>query len=139
MKDFEDVIIEIGMKNLEMEMNRWDSLDNKAVGIIGIAGFLTTLWSLLRLNPLLLIPLILAIFFSFGALWIRGTDMLSTKNLIDELRDSPKETQLRRTAATIAYVENRIRSTCSMKALWLKGAFIFLSAGLMVVIFSFLA
>lgn len=138
MKSFEEVVIEIGMENLQMELNRWDTIDNKALGVVGIAGLLTTLWTFLNMNPLFLLPLIAAIFCSLACLWVRGTEMLSTQFLIDDFKDEEHVMQLRRTARTIAKVERCLRIVCARKAWWLRLAFIFLAGGLILLIFSFL-
>jgi hypothetical protein len=45
MKDFDDSLLEIALKNIEIERTRLKDIDTKAIGIIAIVGILVTFLS----------------------------------------------------------------------------------------------
>ncbi len=142
MKDFEDAMLEVAYKNLESENNRFKDIDTKVIGIITVTGilmtFLTKSASSGNIVSILFILTALSflgtILLSVSAIRTRWTGAVSTKNLIDELKDKANENQLRGIIATIAESEKSLRTVTNSKAQDLRYAIYALSISVILLI-----
>ena len=89
---------------------RYKNIDNKAVGIISITGILMTF------SVFFLVTIILSIM----AMSVRQTEALSTKYLIENLKNESPERQIRGIIGTIAEAEADLRKVGNAKANWMR-------------------
>lgn len=142
MKEFNDAMLELAWNNLNSEHNRFKDIDTKAIGIITITGilmaFLTKSANFGLIHSILLLLIALAffgaIFFSIGAIKIREMDTLSSKFLIDNLRDKEPTRQIGGIIGTIAETEKNVRDVCNSKAEELEHAVYALGSGVILLI-----
>lgn len=153
MKDFEDAMLDIAWKNFENEDRRFKDIDNKSIGIITITGIFITFLSrdfisskelIQELNCIVYLFMIImlfffcAILFSVLALRVRGYDGLSTKNLIERLKNEPPANQIRGIINTIAETERDLRKLSNGKAENLSYAIIALGVSItLLIVYTF--
>ena len=144
MEEFEDVLIGLSLKNLDAENKRYRDLDNKAISIITISGILISFLVgfvnssemigskiLFTMTTLVFLS---AVFCSVLVLRIRMTDILTTRCLIDKLKDKKQERQIRGILGTIAKVEDSLQTVCNTKANELRYSVYLLGIGVMFLI-----
>lgn len=131
MKEFDDVLVDLSYKNLEIHYNRFKDIDTKAIGIMTITGALLTLLPKSVTNDdisivlyiLILISFLVTIILCIGVVMIRKYDLVSTDNLIKELsKEKDDVVKMRRTINTIAASEKKIGEEANNKADILKFA-----------------
>lgn len=131
MREFDDVLLDIALKNLDSEINRFKDIDTKAIGIITIVGILVTFLfkeNLGRLNGnlnLFLLPalaFLITILICVSVIRVKGVDVLSTHLLIEDFKDKKSEDKIKGLIATIAKAEKAMRDCCNQKAHQLKYA-----------------
>lgn len=99
MIEFEDAMIDVAWKKLDIENNRFKDIDTKAIGIITITGILMTFLAkpidsglvtsaLFILTALLLLA---AILLSVSVIRVRKGESVSTKILINGLKKEKPE------------------------------------------------
>lgn len=123
--EFEDALLEIGWKNLDKEDKRFRDIENKAFAVITISGILMTFLVRLEGSSEALFMLtslffLVTVALSVLALWTRGYDTVSTRSLIEDLKDKEKKLQIRGIISTIAKSEESLRSLCDAKVKWLR-------------------
>jgi hypothetical protein len=142
MKEFNDAMLDLAWNNLNSENNRFKDIDTKAIGLITITGvlmaFLTKTVSIDSISSILLLLVAVAffttIFYSIRAIKIREMDALSSKILIDTLRNENPTRQISGIIGTIAETEKNVRDTCNSKAADLEYAVRALGFGVAVLI-----
>jgi hypothetical protein len=130
MKEFEDALLDIALKNIDNERNRFKDIDTKAIAIITVVGVLITFFAqkffgssgnfyLLLLTSL---SFLITILICASVITVKMVDVLSTELLIEDFKDAKKEDQIRGTIRTIAKAEKSLRDRSSKKANELKYA-----------------
>ncbi len=143
MKEFEDVLLDIGWKNLESHYNRFKDIDAKAIGVITITGILITFLTKPATNDCLtktlfiltMVSFLITIILSILVIRTRKYETVSTKNLIKELSEEKKEDQISRTVGTIADKEQEICDVANTKAKDLRWAIYGLGFSVIMLIF----
>lgn len=117
-------MLDIAWKNWDSQYNRFKDIDTKAIGIITISGilmaFITKSASYGQVTTVLFIltsfSFLVTILFSVRVIRLREIDMISTNNLINQLREEHKERQIRGIIGTIGKVEDSLQTACDTKA-----------------------
>ncbi len=129
MKEFEDALLDIALKNIDSEKNRFKDIDTKATAIITIVGVLITFLaqkfvssSNVLLFLLTALSFLVTILICVLVIRVKMVDVLSTELLIEDFKDAKKEDQIRGIIVTIAKAEKSLRDCCSQKANELKHA-----------------
>ncbi|AKB77966.1 hypothetical protein MSHOH_1483 [Methanosarcina horonobensis HB-1 = JCM 15518] len=137
MKDFEDALLDVSINNLTIASNKHSNIDNKAIAIITISGFLISLLaggsisnscgvfdSSYIMAKVLFLCCILAFFIT---VWIctkaikpRKNHEMSIHDLIKHLSNENPERQIQGTIGTMADDEKERLDICDKKAtqLW---------------------
>jgi len=142
MKEFNDAMLDIVWNNLNSENSRFKDIDTKAIGLITITGilmaFLTKSANFGLIHSILFLLIAVAffgaIFFSLKAIKIREMDALSSRLLIDHLRDKEPTRQISGIIGTIAEAEKDVRTVCNSKAEELERAVYALGSGVILLI-----
>lgn len=124
MIEFEDAMIDVAWKKLDIENNRFKDIDTKAIGVITITGILMTFLvkptdsgivtsTLFILTALLFLA---AILLSVFVIRVRKGESVSTKILINGLKKEKQENQIRGIISTIADAEDKLGDVCDTKA-----------------------
>ncbi len=143
MKDFDEYILEIVLKNIDNEKIRFKEIDTKAIGIITIVGILALFLSkpenIGRLSATLFlltsISLLITILFCALAIGVRSYRILSTKLLIEDFANESSECQIGGVIGTSAEVERSLSDACNQKAKDLQYAVFALGASIVLLIF----
>ncbi len=132
MKDFEDSMLEISQNNLNREHQRFNDLDNKAIGLITITGILITLLTnFVKLEACITKILFsfvgffffITIIFSILSLRVRLINGLSTNYLLEYFEsETDLETKIKGLINTIGNAEDELDNVCSEKANEIKYA-----------------
>ena len=117
-------MLDIAWKNLDSQRNRFKDIDTKAIGIITISGILMTFitkslnceYAPMIFFILTSLAFLVTIILSVRVIRLRETDMISTNNLITQLREEDKERQIRGIIGTIAKVEKSLQTACDTKS-----------------------
>lgn len=137
MKKFEDALLDVSLHNLTVAANKHSNIDNKAIAIITISGFLISLLAggtisitcgtlgspyiiSKSLFMLCMVSFFVTVWMSTKAIKPRDTEELSTDDLIKHLSEEDPERQIKGTIGTIARVEDTHLNICDEKAkqLW---------------------
>ncbi len=141
-KSFDEILLELGWKNIENHYNRFKDIDTKAIGVITITGILITFLA----KPvtadcltktffiLTMISFLITIALSVYVIRTRKYEAISTENLI-KLSEGEKEDQLSRTVGTIAATEKKICEVANSKAENLKWSIYSLGFSIVMLIF----
>lgn len=121
MKDFDDAMLDIAWKNLEIEEKRYKDIDTKAIGLITISGILMTFLAKSTegfniLFFLTALSFMATVLFSALVIRVRYSRSLSTKLLIQDFRNEAPERQIRGIIGTIAAAEDALSDICDRKA-----------------------
>lgn len=143
MKEFEDAMLDVAWKGLDIENNRFKDIDTKAIGIITITGILMTfLAKPTDSGVITTILFVLTAIFFLGAILlsvlvirVRKGDSVSTNILINGLKEEIPEHQIRGIISTIAEAEDKLGEVCDTKAYELSLAVYALGAGVILLIF----
>ncbi len=150
MKDFEDTLIDISWRNLDIEHNRFKDIENRAFGIITliitISGIITTFLARPTnfgvvskfLFILIYISFLVTILLCLKVISMRSLTKLSTKYLIEGLMDEQPERQIRSTISTIAELEDEFRKFSNIKAKELQYAIYSFGISVILIILYFL-
>ena len=143
MMEFEDAMIDVVWKKLDIENNRFKDIDTKAIGVITIIGILMTflakptdsgfITSTLFISTALIF--LEAILLSVSVIRVRKGEGVSTKILISGLKKEKPENQIRGIISTIADAEDKLGDVCDNKAYELSLAVYTLGAGIISLIF----
>jgi hypothetical protein len=151
MKDFDDRLLEIAIKNIEIERTRLKDIDTKALGIITIVGILVTFlsksvslellsasMSLKFLSTVLYIltnlSFLITILLCGLTIKVRKIEHLSTDFLMEDLKNENPERQIGGLIGTSASVEKSLSDTCDQKANNLRYAVYALGASIVLLI-----
>lgn len=139
MKEFEDALLDVSLHNLTVAANKHSNIDNKAIAIITISGFLISLLAGGSLSitcgtlgsPYIVAKalFLLCMFSFFITVWIstntikpRKSHEMSIRDLIQPLSDEGSERQIQGTIGTMADDEKERLDVCDKKALQLWDA-----------------
>lgn len=137
MREFEDVLVEVSLNSLAIASNKHSNIDNKAIAIITISGFLISLLaggsisnscgafdSSCILAKVLFLLCVIAFFITVGistkAIEPRKSNEMSIHDLIKHLYNENPERQIQGTIGTMADDEKERLDICDKKAtqLW---------------------
>ena len=141
MKDFEDAMLDVSWNIFDTETKRHEALDTKAIGIISIAGILTTfligfvtIEEYKQIILLTVLSFMMAVIFSILVLIPQKTELLSFSKLIDKFEGSEQDIQITGIATTIWKTGRVLRNVCNKKAVLLLISIIFLGTGVILLI-----
>lgn len=142
MKDFEDAMLDVSWNIFDTELRRHEALDTKAIGIISIAGILTTFLigfvKVEEYNQIIFFSTVfsfmMAVIFSILVLIPRKTRLLTMSELIDKFEGTEQGIQITGIAATIWKTGRVLRSICNKKAVLLLISIIYLGIGVILLI-----
>jgi hypothetical protein len=141
-KSFDEILLEIGLKNYENHYNRYKDIDTKAFGVITITGILitfltkptntdcltTTFFILTMLSFLITVAL------SVYVIRPHKYEAISTENLI-KLSEVKKDDQISKTVGTIAAAEKSMCGVANIKGEDLKWSIYSLGFSVVMLIF----
>lgn len=146
--DFDDAMLEVAWKNLEIQTNKYKDMDSKAIAITTITGVLVsfliksdTVFKLKSDSQISLILFLLTVFsflltvlFSILVMRVRYGKILSSKLLLEELYNKKDEYRVKKVIGTIAEIEDDIRKKCDKKGDELSRAVITLGISVILLI-----
>lgn len=130
MTRFDEVTLDMAWKNISNKNSRYKDMDTKAIGIITITGILLAFINVNQSNftegslgkvPLYLLALtmlsfLITVFLAIIVIRTRIGTQLSTKILIERLKNVEPEHQIGGVLSTIAELEYRLQGVCNNKA-----------------------
>lgn len=131
MREFDVVMLDLALRNLDSEKNRFRDIDTKATGIITIMGILMTFvinFAMPVVHDKISIILFILTAFSFLvtifiSVWVirirMGPGLITTK-LINKLENEDTERQIGGIIGTLAKIGEELQSVCNDKAEDLK-------------------
>ena len=131
MTDFEGALLDISRANLDAVAKKHSDIDSKAIGLITISGILISFllgfgkpnnWISTGFFILTALSFLVTALLSVIVLRPRKAHELSTKILIDELKDEKPENQVSRVIASAAKIEYELQGICNAKAIELSSA-----------------
>lgn len=146
MDDFDEIMLDIGWKNLDAENKRHSELDTKAIGLITITGILIT-FLIGSVDPTLglsgsKILFLLTLFFflitvykSIKVLEVKKMKALSSESLFKKLINEDSDFQIKTILRSIVETETAMRNKNTEKADKLRVAVNFLGYSVVFLIF----
>jgi len=143
MDEFDEVLLDIGWKNLEAQEKKYSDIDTKAIGIITISGIIMTFvtkptddYSCLSVTLFFFtsVAFLVTILSSIWVIRARKYKGLLTNNLISELGAEAESRQIGGIIGSIAQTQQNLCKTTRNKAIDLRHTVYFMGISIVLLI-----